>query len=104
MRHNITILPQAGLPGQPDDTVSTAGSVVTVNSEAFDLSGIPDGGEGVPSGDHAFVGAITRTGSDLFYSLRVRYSTATAVPFQTRTDWTVVLEDEALADLVERKA
>ena len=102
MIHAITIEAYALLPGVADDTASVAGAVLTHNGTEYDLSSIADGGDGTPSGDHPFIGTITRTGSTLTYRLKMGYSTATAVKVQTRTDWAVSLEDEAVPDLVER--
>jgi len=102
MQHQITIYPQAGLPGAADDTASVAGAVLTHNGTDYDLSAIPDGGKGEPSGDHPFVKAITRSGDVLSYGLRMIYDETTAVLLQTREDWSVTVEDADVPDLVER--
>lgn len=48
--------------GQPETTLSVAGDVLTHDGQAYDLSGIPEGGEGIPSGHHPFAAPIHRTG------------------------------------------
>jgi len=103
MIHAITISPRAGLPESADDTASVAGAVLTHNDIAYDLSTIPDGGEGVPAGVHPFVGKISRSGSTLTYTIVMQFAPETAEDVQTREDWTVTVEDESVPDLVARK-
>ena len=101
----ISLSPQAGLPGMPDDAVSVSGDTITVNDAAFDLSGILEGGTGKPQGDHPFTGPITRNGGVLHVPLLYRYDTATAEPMQSRdpADWVVFLDSGNLADPIARK-
>lgn len=104
MIHDITIRPQAGLPGAEDDTASVAGAVLVHNGTSYDLSGIPDGGDGIPSGAHPFASRIVRDGGTLRYELRMIVAPEMMAD-QTRltdADWTVSIEDEAVPDLVER--
>lgn len=112
MQHEITVMPVAAIYAPPtppaaseplDDTVVGAGASVFVNGVEFDLSTIPDGGEGVPEGEHPFVGPILRVGDVLRYKLLVRYDARTAAAIQTRTNWTVTLQDEVMADLFDRR-
>lgn len=56
----LTLLPQVGLPGQTETLLSVDADTLTVDGQPFDLSSVPEGGEGWPQGDHAFVGRITR--------------------------------------------
>lgn len=100
----IIIHPIANLPAQPGDTVTVSGDVITVNGAPFDLSAIPEGGEGTAHGGHPFAGVIRRTGGALIVPLALRYDTASAAPDQP-TDpahWTVTLTSGPLPDLVIR--
>ena len=102
----ILITPIANLPGQPDDAVTVAGDVITVNGTPYDLSPIPDGAEAEPGGDHPFAGLIRRAGGVLIVPLVLRYDTATAAPDQPvdPDHWTVTLTDGPLPDRVARIA
>jgi len=101
----ITIHPIAGLPGQPDDTVSVSGDTITVNGTAFDLSAVPEGGEATPEGDHPFVGPITRTAGEIVLGLRLTYDATTAMPDQSDDPgaWRVAITSGTLPDPITRK-
>ena len=101
----IQLYPIAGLPGTADDTVSVAGDVITVNGAAFDLSGVPEGGEAAPVGDHPFIGSITRTGGVLHVGLRFTYRPETAVPDQSEdpSSWAVNLSSGSMPDPIARR-
>jgi hypothetical protein len=59
---HLTISPTVGLPGQPETTLNVAGDVLTIDGTAYDLSPVPEGGEGWPDGETSFVGPIRRIG------------------------------------------
>jgi hypothetical protein len=69
----ITTSPQSGFPSVPETTASVAGDVVTVNGIAYDMSAVPEGGEATPTGEHPFIGTITRTGGEISASIRWEY-------------------------------
>jgi hypothetical protein len=100
----IIIHPIANLPGQPGDAVTVAGDTITVNGTPFDLSPIPEGGEGTAHGDHPFAGVIRRTGGVLIVPLALRYDTATAASDQPidPDHWAVTITSGALTDRIAR--
>ena len=55
----ITLSPCRGLPGQPETALSVAGDVLSVDGNAFDLSGLAEGDVATPLGEHPFIGTIT---------------------------------------------
>jgi len=73
---HLTLSPQMGLPGQPEMTIHVAGDVITLDGEAFDLSPVPEGGEGWPdettSSETPFIGPIRRIGGVIHAALIVR--------------------------------
>ncbi|WP_127110641.1 hypothetical protein [Pararhodobacter zhoushanensis] len=69
---HITLSPCQGLPGAAETTVSVMNEVLTVDGVAYDLSGVPEGGEGRPvGGDHPFIGVVTRQGGEIRCTVRV---------------------------------
>ena len=68
---HLKLSPQMGLPGQPEMTVHVAGDVITIDGTPYDLSAIPEGGEGWPKGDSLFIGPITRQDGELNATVRV---------------------------------
>lgn len=56
----LTLSPSRGLPGAPETALSVDGDVLTVDGAEYDLQAVPEGGEATPSGDHPFIGTITR--------------------------------------------
>jgi hypothetical protein len=103
MKHHINIV---AVHDSYDMVVSVSGAVLTVDGVEYDLSAIPDGGQGVPS-DLPFVSGsvIARAGDTLSYSLRLPFDMKTAEPHQPSdpAHWQIIIEDEALPDLVLRK-
>jgi hypothetical protein len=67
----LKLTPQAGLPGQPETALHVAGDVLTVNGIPFDLSPVPEGGEGEWP-DSPFIGPIRRVGGVIYATLLVR--------------------------------
>ena len=60
----LTLIP---MWGRPLSTLSVAGDVVTRDGVEYDLSAVPEGGEGIPvqpgpGEEHIFIGPITREG------------------------------------------
>jgi len=92
----LTLIPQAGLPGQAETVLSVAGDVLTVDGVAYDLSPVPEGGEGLPSPapnrEHPFIGAIRRAGGRLHASVIVRLG-QTASRDQPVEAWVVTAPD-----------
>jgi len=68
---HLTLSPQVGLPGQPETTIHVAGDILTVDGTAYDLSPVPEGGEGEWP-DSPFIGPIRRIGGVIHAALRVR--------------------------------
>jgi len=57
---HLTLSPTRGLPGQPETALSVAGETLTIDGTPYDLSVIPDGGEGWPEGETPFIAPIIR--------------------------------------------
>ena len=75
---DLTLIPQAGLPGQEEMTIAVEGEVITLDGLACDLSDIPEGGEGVPEGVPAFAGPVTRRAGVLQCRIRARLGASAA--------------------------
>ena len=89
----LTLSPQFGLPGQPETALSVAGDVLTIDGAAFDLSPVPDRGEGWPEGDHPFVGPIRRIGGVIHATVIVRLGDDAAPDQPTDpAHWTVAAD------------
>lgn len=87
----LTLSPVAGLPGAVDTTASVSGDVVTVNGVPYDLSAVPEGGEGAPSGEHPFIGTISREDGQVVATLRWLYDLDAAAAQQGDATTTVVV-------------
>jgi hypothetical protein len=59
---HLTLSPQRGLPGQPEMTIAVAGDTITIDGTPYDLSAVPEGGEGWPEGETPFIAPIRRIG------------------------------------------
>lgn len=92
----LTLTPQIGLPGQAETVIRAAGEVLTVDGVPYDLSPIPEGGEGWPEGEHPFVGPIRRIGGRIHATVRVILG-PDAAPHQPDSLWTVAAEDGPIA-------
>lgn len=69
---HLTISPQSGLPGHPETTVHVTGDTLTIDGTPYDLSAVPDGGEGRPEGETPFVGPIRRIGGVIHATIIAR--------------------------------
>jgi hypothetical protein len=69
---HLTFSPQAGLPGQPETTIHVTGDVLTIDGTAYDLSPVPEGGEGWPDEEAIFEGPIRRVDGVIHATIRVR--------------------------------
>lgn len=68
---HLTLSPQIGLPGQPETVLHVAGDMLTVDDLVFDLSPVPEGGEGEwPGGP--FIGPIRRIDGVIHATVLVR--------------------------------
>lgn len=67
---NLTLSPQAGLPGAPETTLRVTGDTITIDGTPFDLSAVPEGGDGEWP-DSPILGTITRQGGTLHVTVRV---------------------------------
>ena len=74
---HLTLTPQQGLPGQPEMTIHVAGDVITIDGTPYDLSPVPEGGEGWPD-EGPFIGPITRQGGVLHVTLVARLGDSAA--------------------------
>lgn len=77
---HLTLSPQAGLPGQPETLIHVAGDVITIDGTPYDLSAVPEGGEGWPD-EGPFIGPITRTDGIIHATIIARLGD-TAAPEQ----------------------
>jgi hypothetical protein len=98
----LTLIPQRGLPGQLETTIHVTGDVLTVDGIAYDLSAIPEGGEGIPEGEHPFAGPISREDGVLHASVIVRLDDTAAFD-QPDSPWTVIAIDGPVAIPAARK-
>ncbi|MGR3498189.1 MAG: hypothetical protein ACU0E9_04745 [Limimaricola soesokkakensis] len=71
----LTLSPRAAIPGEVETIAFVSGDILTVNGVPYDLSAIPDGGEGMPEGnDHPFSGVITRKAGVIHAMIRWVYA------------------------------
>ncbi|RVT82065.1 hypothetical protein DXV76_18600 [Rhodobacteraceae bacterium CCMM004] len=103
---HLTLIPVAGLPGQPETAAAVDGDRLTVDGAEFDLISVPEGGRAWPQGDHPFDGPITRTDGVVACTVRVSYDPETAAPHQPSdpAHWQVEVADGPLPDLIVRRA
>ena len=87
----------------PETQASVAGELITVNGVEYDLAPIPEGGEARPTGDHPFMGPMTRTEGVLRVSLFWFYDTATAEPSQGPERPVLTITSGDVPDPVKRK-
>lgn len=69
---HLTLSPQVGLPGEPETTLSVVGDLITIDGTTYDLSPVPDGGEGEFEGDSPFIGPIRRIDGKIHATVLVR--------------------------------
>lgn len=86
-----------------DTTASVSGDVLTVDGVAYDLSGVPEGGEARPTGDHPFSGPITRTDGVLHLAIIWHFDAATAEPDQGAQYPVLTVTSGDVPDPVKRK-
>lgn len=101
----VTCICVVGLPGDPETVASVDGDTLIVDGVAYDLGGIPPGGQGTPMGDeHPFVGDLSRAGDgEISLSMRWSYSTATAAAVQPETPPVLTVTAGAVPDPILRK-
>jgi len=94
----LRLIPQRGLPGAPETVVSVSGDTLIYDDTSFDLSGVPEGGEAEPSGDHPFDGVIKRIDGIIRCDVRVTLGDD-ALPDQPTSSevWTVTVTEGAVA-------
>ena len=92
----LTLTPIRGLPGQSETRLAVAGDVLTVDGTAYDLSPIPEGGEGWPAGDTPIAGPILREGGQLRATVVVRLDDS-AQADQPDSPWTITAKDGPVA-------
>ena len=68
---HLTLSPQAGLPGLPETVIHVAGEVLIIDSVPYDLSPVPEGGEG-DWPDSPITGPIRRIGGVVHATVLVR--------------------------------
>lgn len=85
---DLTLTPQFGLPGQPEMTIHVAGDTITIDGTPYDLSAVPDGGEGWPEEGTPFIAPITRTNGVLHVTLVARLGD-NAAPDQGTEPWVI---------------
>lgn len=105
----VTIRPIANLPGQPDDEVSVAGDVLTVNGVEYDMSPLQEGDEARferetdDEPECPIAGHVRRLGGEIHLHLQFRYATSTAMPDQPQELATVSIASGPLPDPVLRR-
>ena len=89
----LTLIPQWG---RPEAVLSVSGDVLTVNGTAFDLSSIPEGGEGeitpAPGQDHIFLGTVTRV-NGVIHATIIAHVGPDAATVQPEAPWVVTAGD-----------
>lgn len=89
---HLTLSPQMGLPGQPETIIEVAGDVLTIDGVPYDLSPVPEGGDGEWTEDSGegspSIGCIRRTGGVIHATVRVRLG-ETAADNQPDSPWTI---------------
>ena len=68
---HLTLSPQQGLPGQPETTLHVAGDTITIDGVTYDLSPVPEDGEGEWP-DSPFIGPVTRQGGVIHATVLAR--------------------------------
>jgi hypothetical protein len=68
---HLTMIPTRGLPGQPETSLAVADDVIHVNGTAYDLSAVPEGGDGEWP-DSPLLGRIQRTDDVIHVTVRVQ--------------------------------
>lgn len=98
----LTLIPQWG---RPEAAVSVHGDVLTIGGMAFDLSAVPEGGEGIvtpgPGQDHLIVGPVTRSGGTLHVTV-IAHLGPDAAPDQPDAPWVIEATDGPVAIPVVR--
>ena len=82
---------------------SVSGSALTVNGVSYDLSGIQEGGASRPTGDHPFIGPITRTDGVLHLAIIWHFDATTAEPIQGAEYPVLTVTSGDVPDPVKRK-
>ncbi|MFD1342872.1 hypothetical protein [Litorisediminicola beolgyonensis] len=103
----ILVSPVAALPGTPETTVTVQDTdTLVVDGTLYNLESIPEGGRGIPEGDHPFAGPITRAGGELTVPLRFLYDGSTAEPNQPSDPaaWLHTVAVGPLPDPITRRA
>ena len=86
---HLILTPQAGLPGQPETTLSVVGDTLTRDGTQWNLQDIPEGGEGVfDDADSPFIGPIRRIGGKIHATVLVRLGD-TAADDQPDSPWVI---------------
>lgn len=84
---HLTLSPQAGLPGAPETTLHVSGDILTVDGTPYDLSAVPEGGDGEWP-DSPIIGKITRQGGTIHATVRVVLGD-TAASDQPDSPWVI---------------
>ena len=98
----LTLSPTVGLPGQPETTIHVGGDIITVDGTPYDLSPVPEGGEGWPEGETPFIAPITRSGGALHVTLVARLGD-TAADDQPGGPWFIEAADGEITIPAARK-
>lgn len=70
---HLTLIGQYGLPETPETALHVAGDTLTVNGRSYDLSDVPEGGEGLWKGESPFDGPIRRIDGTLHLCVVVQF-------------------------------
>ena len=68
---HLTLSQQMGLPGQPEMTIAVDGDTLILDGTPYDLSAVPEGGEGEWP-DSPFIGTIRRIGGVIHATIIAR--------------------------------
>jgi hypothetical protein len=73
----LTLIPQHAADGDGEMTIHVAGDVLTIDGVPYDLSPVPEGGEGWPD-EGPFIGPIRRIGGTLHATVVARLDATAA--------------------------
>lgn len=74
----LTLIPQLGADGDVEMTINVSRDTITIDGVPYDLSAVPEGGEGWPDGESPFIAPITRQGGVLHVTIVARLGETTA--------------------------
>ncbi len=68
----LTLIPQLGADGDVEMTINVSRDTITIDGVPYDLSAVPEGGEGWPEDESPFIGPITRMNGKIHLTVIAR--------------------------------